>query len=273
MKRFCSLLLALIIVLSCVSALAARIPDELPVGKLNSAARLYKENSTKNGTVATLKSDAEVKIIGETKSFYWVVSGNMAGYILKDYVDVENTDLEKITELINSLNNDTKRLGSSKNPGKVGDTLIQRRLAIELDASGKLIKADVLTLQIKFVGVARGQQAAAKIDEILKSHNRRLQPGYEEGIFEFEITVTKDPLNREEGYSVSGSPSPTISDKTFKATGSVYARNPIWGQPFPRLHEGDTQTVFFISDQFTSEDCYVVFNFDGFDAETVWFKF
>ncbi len=92
-KRFYILLLALILALSSLSALASTIPDELPVGILSASARLYKKASTKDGTVTTLKADTEIEIIGETKSYYRVVAGNKAGYILKKYIALAGAEM------------------------------------------------------------------------------------------------------------------------------------------------------------------------------------
>ena len=85
MKKLLSMTLVLLLVLSCFSALAAAIPDELPTGTLTAAARLYKKASTKNGTVATLKKGVEVEIIGEPTRFYRVAADNKAGYLLLKY--------------------------------------------------------------------------------------------------------------------------------------------------------------------------------------------
>jgi len=86
---FLAILMSLFASLGCVSALASvDIPAEIPVGALTASAKLYKSPSTSKESISTFKKYATVEIIGETESFYRVVSGNTTGYILKKYVSV-----------------------------------------------------------------------------------------------------------------------------------------------------------------------------------------
>ena len=90
MKKFISIILAVVIAFAALSSLALTIP-ELPAGRTTAQVRLYKTTSTRKGYLTSLKSGTEFVIVAQSPSFYRVVIGKRAGYVLKKYVKVVET--------------------------------------------------------------------------------------------------------------------------------------------------------------------------------------
>lgn len=253
MKRFCSLLLAIIISLSCVAAFAAEIPDELPVGVLSASAKLYKKASTKDGTVTTLKANTEVEIIGETKSFYRVVADNRAGYILKKYIDI-GLDVEP-TSSSSESSSSTKNLGTRKNPAKVGDT-VTVNMETYVYGSG--------TLKMKLVSVTRGYAAYNQVMQ-WNMFNSAPSAGKEYALLLFEVTLVKDFSSSDKGYEIN-----TVqfdyADHNYAVDDDI-----VFGVLKPaldyRLYEGTTVTGYVLKECEPGKDGYAVY------MDKVWFKF
>lgn len=66
MKKLSLFVSGLLSLLICFSSIAATIPDELPLGTLNTKSTLYK-NTTDKSSIGSLKKGKEVEIIGEAK--------------------------------------------------------------------------------------------------------------------------------------------------------------------------------------------------------------
>jgi len=249
MKRLCSLFLAIIISLSCVAALAAvEIPDELPVGIMNASAKLYKTTSTKNGTVTTLKADTEIEIIGETKSFYRVVSDNRAGYVLKKYITLSEDDQE-------TSSSSSDNLGTRKNPAEVGETIT---LNINSSFYG------IGTLKMELVSVTRGSAAYQQIVQ-WNMFNSAPSEGTEYALLYFKVTFEKDASGIDKGYEINLAQF-DHADKTF-AVDDQYV-SAVLNPPLRyQLYEGSVASGYIIMECKPGEDSYAIY------MDTAWFKF
>ena len=73
----------------------------LPRGETNSKVNFRSGPNTKNTKVyETLKKGAEVEIIGQTGSWYYVVYGGQAGFISSDYLKptkAGTVDIQKVS--------------------------------------------------------------------------------------------------------------------------------------------------------------------------------
>lgn len=256
MKKLLSVTLALLLVLCCFSAFAAAIPDELPTGTLTAAAKLYKKASTKNGTVATLKKGAEVEIIGETTSFYRVVSENKAGYLLKKYLKTGSGESASSSGQTEKPASSSKNpLGSRKNPAKIGDT-VTYDVSSWLYGSGRL--------ELTLTNVIRGSAAYQQLLQ-WNMFNDAPKAGYEYALLYFTAKLTKDTSDNDKGFEINYAQF-DHADKSY-AVDSTFAFGVVEPKLDARLYEGSTTTGYVLMECIPGETSYAVYYDD------VWFRF
>jgi len=64
-------------------------------GEVTGSTKLYKKNSTKNGSLCSLKAGESLLVVGESGSYYLAVYGNSAGYVPKKYVEEEYDTIDE----------------------------------------------------------------------------------------------------------------------------------------------------------------------------------
>lgn len=259
MKKLLSVTLALLLVLSCFSALAAAIPDELPTGTLTAAARLYKKASTKNGTVATLKKGAEVEIIGETTSFYRVVSENKAGYLLKKYLKTGSGESASSSGQTEKPASSPKNpLGSRKNPARVGET-------VTFDISSPYSSYfGSGSFEMTLVSVTRGSAAYQQLLQ-WNMFNDAPKAGHEYALLYFTAKLTKDTSNNDKGFEINYAQF-DHADKSY-AVDSTFAFGVVEPKLDARLYEGSATAGYVLMECIPGETSYAVYHDD------VWFRF
>lgn len=254
MKKVTTLLLALLLAVGCLSAVAADIPSELPTGTLTEDARAYKSNSTKSGTAVKLKKGAEVTIVGQTDSFYWVISGNDAGHVLKKYVVLDGEEAKE-----EEKEPTRKNIGTRKVPALVGE-----KVTFDLDnyyAEG--------TLQLTMTDIVSGSEA---LNMVLSANmfNEGPRSGYEYVAVKFTMKYVKDnsgedsPIEfhtyhfecAESDYSVYDSASVVEPEPEFSAT----------------LYEGASSSGWVVFEVKPNETTYALFNPSYTYKDAIWFK-
>jgi len=94
-KRLLAVLMVILFVVSyslTVSALS--LPYFLETGKVNKGTKLYSRPSSKSQVVTSLGKNKSIKILAQTKNYYLIADGNVAGYVAKTRID---TNLSKQT--------------------------------------------------------------------------------------------------------------------------------------------------------------------------------
>lgn len=254
MKRVTTLLLALLLAFGCLSAFAADIPSELPTGTLTEDARAYKSNSTKSGTAVKLKKGAEVTIVGETDSFYWVISGNDAGYVLKKYVDLAGEEA-KAEEAEKEVTR--KNIGTRKTPAIVGET-------VTFNVDTYYAKG---TVALKLSQIVTGADAWAMVYGE-NMFNDPPRDGYEYVAAKFVMKFIKNKSGEDAAASFS-----TYNFEYAAADYSLYDL-PSIVDPEPefsvKLYEGATSSGWVVLEVKKGEAAYAVFS-PSYNSTTIWY--
>jgi len=263
MKRILTVALSVLLLFSCFSAFAAEIPSDLPKGSITENTRLYETASTKSDTVVKLKKDAAITIIGQTKSFYWAVFDNDAGFVLKKYVDFVEADDDAATANTSADTQEKepkKNIGTRKNPAPLGESVV-----FSITAAGipqhkvSLTMTDVIT--------------GSKAWSIIYAENMFNDPpqkGYQYVLAKFSMTYLEDLTELDEPISYSRYHfDSATADFSISDTPSVVTPEPAFDA---RLFEGASSSGWVVFEVKENETSYAVFNPVYSYSNVIWFE-